>query len=150
MKSELRFLTTAGFRSNKNDVDYVIPNLMDADLSDIEERSGAYIIVSQEQYFPYPSGESKIMYIGESKNLKQRLQRHLKNIKKSNEDCNTQRNPQYYPSRYNYMKSFGAKVYCFYTAGTQPSKNLESRLIELFARRYGAIPVGNGARSFRC
>ena len=147
MKNELRFLTTDGFRPVKNDIDYEIPDFNNVDLSAIEERPGAYIIVSQSQYFPYPDGESKIIYIGESNNLKQRLSRHYKNY---TEVCEFRLPPQYYPSRYNYMRAFGAKVYCFYAAGTQRSKNLESVLIEAFAKRYGAIPVGNGARSFRC
>ena len=147
MKNELRFLTTDGFRPVKNDIDYEIPDFDKVDLSAIEERPGAYIIVSQGQHFPYPDGESKIIYIGESNNLKQRLSRHYKNY---TEVCEFRLPPQYYPSRYNYMRAFGAKVYCFYAAGTQTSKNLESVLIEAFAKRYGAIPVGNGARSFRC
>ena len=147
MKNELRFLTTDGFRPVKNDIDYEIPDFNNVDLAAIEERPGAYIIVSQSQYFSYPDGESKIIYIGESNNLKQRLSRHYKNY---TEVCEFRLPPQYYPSRYNYMRAFGAKVYCFYAAGTQTSKNLESVLIEAFAKRYGAIPVGNGARSFRC
>lgn len=147
MKNELRFLTTDGFRPVKNDIDYEIPDFDKVDLSAIEERPGAYIIVSQGQYFPYPDGESKIMYIGESDNLKQRLSRHYKNYTNV---CEFYQPPQYYTSKYNYMRAFGAKVYCFYTSGTQTSKNLESILMAAFAKRYGAIPVGNGARSFRC
>ncbi|MBE6175504.1 MAG: hypothetical protein E7146_00685 [Rikenellaceae bacterium] len=147
MKNELRFLAIDGFRPVKNDIDYEIPDFDKVDLSAIEERPGAYIIVSQGQHFPYPDGESKIMYIGKSDNLKKRLSRHYKNY---TDVCEFNHPPQHYPSRYNYMRAFGAKVYCFYTAGAQASKNLESFLIEAFAKRYGAIPVGNGARSFRC
>ena len=59
MKNELRFLAIEGFRPVKNDIDYEIPNFDKVDLSAIEERPGAYIIVSQGQHFPYPEGESK-------------------------------------------------------------------------------------------
>ena len=147
MKNELRFLTTEGFRPVKNEVDYEIPDFTNMDVSDIEEKPGVYIIVSREQYFTYPEGQSKVMYIGESKNLKQRLSQHYRHY---NDVCSERYHPLYYPPRYNYIKSFGAKVYCFYTSGTQKSKNLESTLIEAFARRYGALPVANGARSFKC
>lgn len=146
MKNELRFLTSVGFRPNKNDVDEFIPDFNTADLSIIDEKPGAYVIVSQGQYFPYPGGESKVMYIGESDNLRRRLIDHYNEYKKV---CGKQYS-QSCPSRYYYMESFGAKVYCFYTRGGQTSKNLESDLIEYFTNRYGAIPVGNGARSFRC
>lgn len=50
----------------------------------------------------------------------------------------------------NYMKYHGAKVYYYLCKGNQESKNLESQMISSFYDKFGAMPVGNGARSFQC
>ena len=48
------------------------------------------------------------------------------------------------------MKYHGAKVYYYLCQGKQASKNLESDILGMFYDRFGAMPVGNGARSFQC
>ena len=43
---------------------------------DIPSKGGVYIFVSKEQKFIYPKGESRVIYIGESSNLRRRLYEH--------------------------------------------------------------------------
>lgn len=130
--------------------DLIIDNIFDfEDFSEIPEKSGAYIITSHKQKFTYPNGVSKIIYIGKSSNLKRRIQTHkrvvleIKNLRKD------ERNSYWYYSRYQYIAKFGGKVYLFTTRGKQDEKNLENKLIENFYDRYFALPVGNGAISYR-
>ncbi|MDY4558399.1 MAG: hypothetical protein SPE09_07045 [Alloprevotella sp.] len=138
-----------GFREN-NGPDIVF-DLMDADaLQEVPEVSGVYIIVATNgTKFPYPKGNSPVMYIGMSKNLHQRLTHHYrgtKNVAAEIEDykrMNCQCNP-----RYHYFREFGAKVYVFTRRGLQDPKCQESIYIGKFYEKYFALPVGNGARSF--
>lgn len=52
-------------------------------------------------------------------------------------------------SRYNYAAAFGTDIYYMRITGRENEKNLESKAFEGFYDKYGALPVGNGAFSFR-
>ena len=115
---------------------------------DIPSKGGVYIFVSKEQKFIYPKGESRVIYIGESSNLRRRLYEHkskyqsIKNDKKYHEkwwDYN----------RYFYMIEFGCDIYFITRKGPQDEKNLESDILGFFYERYRALPVGNSALSIR-
>ncbi len=67
----------------------------------------------------------------------------LKSLPKS------QRKNYWYYSRYNYMVAFGCQIVWFTRRGTQSIKDLESTLIEDFYNKHHAIPIGNGAFSFK-
>ena len=52
-------------------------------------------------------------------------------------------------SRYNYFEAFKADCYFMRVIGSETNKSLESKVIQDFYDKFGAIPVGNGAFSFR-
>lgn len=118
------------------------------ELANVEHRPGIYVIVGKSFKYPYPKGDSGVIYIGTSEDLHSRLAEHIRYFRKASEDWKT--NETWADSRYNYILSQGdTRVYILYTHGEKKSKDLESRAIESFYDRYRAIPVGNGARSFR-
>lgn len=127
--------------------DGVICNLVDDDLSEVSTNNGVYILVSPRTRFVYPKGSSKVIYIGQTNNIKRRLKEHQKNLRNAIFDNH---NEIWHPDRYNYMKYHGgAKVYYYTCKGNQESKELESRIMEMFYDKYMATPIGNGERSFR-
>lgn len=124
-----------------------IRNLTDDDLSEIPAKDGVYIIASPQTKFVYPKGESKIIYIGKANSIRRRLKEHQTNLRNAIAD---QHDEWWRFDRYNYMKYHGARVYYYLCKGNQESKSLESKMIGLFYDKFGAMPVGNGARSFQC
>jgi excinuclease UvrABC nuclease subunit len=124
-----------------------IRNLAEDDLSEISVKEGVYIIASPQTKLVYPKGVSKIIYIGKANSIRRRLKEHQTNLRNAISD---QYDEWWYFDRYNYMKYHGAKVYYYLCKGNQESKNLESQMISSFYDKFGAMPVGNGARSFQC
>ena len=51
--------------------------------------------------------------------------------------------------RYNYAVAFDADIFYMRITGRENEKALESKAMEGFYDKYGALPVGNGAFSFR-
>jgi len=120
---------------------------------EIENRNGCYIISSPTHQFEYPNGKSSIIYIGKSDKLYRRLylehyQKHLKKLRENKDFGIYEKSVLMVPSRYQYMRKWGARVDVFYCKGKQESKEFESLLIASFYNKYRAIPIGNGARSF--
>ena len=119
-----------------NDYNFVIDN--------IEAKPGIYIIVSKKHKFVYPKGNSSVIYIGKASNLKRRIKEHLNNLSKVS--------PKEFwvYNRYNYMRMEGGfEIYYLTTIKNENPKYMESRAIEDFYDSFLAIPVGNGAFSFR-
>ena len=112
---------------------------------------GIYIFVARETKFQYPKGPnggySPVIYIGTSNHLRTRLKQHLNQYIKANKDFKSSQNWHY--SRYNYIVAFGADLYYMRITGCEKEKALESKAIEGFFDMYGALPVGNGAISYR-
>ena len=53
-------------------------------------------------------------------------------------------------SRYNYMRmEGGTELYYLRIQGKENSKALESKVLENYYDKYKALPVGNGAFSYR-
>ena len=115
----------------------------EVDFQTIPEESGIYIFVSPKQRFTYPNGTSKVIYIGTSKNLRYRLKTHHRNF------INKNSKTEWTYSRYNYFEAFKADCYFMIVIGSETNKSLESKVIQDFYDKFGAIPVGNGAFSFR-
>lgn len=143
MKRDLLFIKD--FRP-KQGCDGEIANLEDDDLSEISAKGG-YIIASPQTTFVYPKGNSRVIYIGEANSIRRRLKEHQTNLRNAKNDLQDE---CWGYDRYNYMKYHGAKVYYYLCQGKQVSKNLESDILGMFYDKFGAMPVGNGARSFRC
>ena len=146
----MKFKTTLGpFLKDFRTPEGYISDIHKRELIDeIPAKKGAYIIISDQQKFIYPNGRSRVIYIGTSGNLRQRLTKHHRICTMIGELTRTERKQDWYYSRYQYTASFGGKVYWFTTRGSQLEKNLEEKLLALFYERYHALPVGNGAFSF--
>ena len=153
MKRELNFLKASNYSSpfrEKQGPDKEIDLLDDNPFENVDDVPGVYIITSSDNTsFIYPKGCNAIIYIGKSEHVVQRLRTHLANLRmviECDEEllCNRQQVNQ----RYQYMNSFGAKVYIYYCRKTQDAKWMESYILHRFYEKYRALPVGNGARSF--
>ncbi len=133
------------------------------DLRDFEDKGfeypikrgdiGVYVISStDETKYIYPNGlKSPIIYIGLSDNLLRRLKdehytKHLK-LLLDNPDWGIENNIQM-ASKYQYMYYNGSHVDVFKCRGNQESKYMESMFLNQFYKKYRALPVGNGARSY--
>ena len=119
------------------------PELIDT----IQHKAGIYIIMSPTQEFVYPLGASPIIYIGTSNDLHRRLKEHIKYYKIAVEHWRD--HSRWIYSRYNYIISYGGMVYYMLIQGRETNKALESKALEGFYDKFGALPVGNGAFSFR-
>ena len=149
MKRELQFLT--GY-INKEIIESKLWSVKDAFLSDdcfddVTNESGIYIMMAKRQRFVYPKKESPVFYIGTSNHLRKRLRTHLRLYKQAKNDFKTHYSWHY--SRYNYAAAFGTDIYYMRITGRESEKVLESKALEGFYDKYGALPVGNGAFSFR-
>ena len=94
-------------------------------------------MVAKKRDFVYPKKDSPVFYIGTSKHLRNRLKTHLKLYKEAKADFNKHSSWNY--CRYNYAVAFDADIFYMRITGRENEKALE----------YGALPVGNGAFSFR-
>lgn len=114
---------------------------------------GVYIISTTDGTgYINPNGmKSPVIYIGMPEDLLRRLKEHFtKGLKRllDNPDWGIEQDTQL-ASRYQYMYYNGSHVDVFRRRGPQDAKNLESMILNRFYKKYRAIPVGNGARSFR-
>jgi hypothetical protein len=149
MKRVLQFL--AGY-IDKSIIESKVWPIKDAFQSDdcferVPDESGIYIMVAQKREFVYPKKDSPVFYIGTSKHLRSRLKTHLRRYKDAKTDFNKHTLWNY--SRYNYAVAFGVDIYYMRITGREKEKALESKAMEGFYDKYGALPVGNGAFSFR-
>lgn len=123
------------------------------ELNKITESPGVYIIEAADRFrFPYPKGNSSVLYIGMSASgLKKRLKQHrlhLLELHNTNGAHGMDINEEWVCQRYQYMYYHGAKVYYYSRKGKQDAKDLEAEILWLFYAKYRALPVGNGAKSY--
>ena len=149
MKRLLQFLT--GY-IDPNIVETKVWPIIDAFQSDdcfdrVPNEPGIYIMVAKKRKFVYPKNDSPVFYIGTSKHLKSRLKTHLRLYKEAYADFNKHLSWNY--SRYNYAVAFDTDIYYMRITGRENEKALESKAMEGFYDKFGALPVGNGAFSFR-
>lgn len=120
--------------------------------SDTNGYSGVYIIEATDGFkFPYPKGNSKVLYIGKADNLYSRLHCHrnrVNRLNKTNGDYGMAKDEPWVSSKYQYMYYHGAKVYYYKCLRKQDAKELEARVMWSFYQKYRALPVGNGAKSY--
>ena len=149
MKRVLQFLT--GY-IDKSVVESKVRTIEDAFQSDdcfdsVPDEPGIYIMVAQKREFVYPKKDSPVFYIGTSKHLRSRLKTHFRRYKDAKTDFNKHTSWNY--SRYNYAVAFDADIYYMRITGRENEKALESKAMDGFYDKYGALPVGNGDFSFR-
>lgn len=152
MRRELLFLNESiysyGFRTKKGYDEEII--LSKEALKEIPHIPGIYIIVAEDKtQFIYPKGKNSVIYIGKAEDLHKRLGSHIRKlnelVEKEEEWLCDHKETQ---PRYQYIKAFGGRVYTFHCLGKQNAKELEASILWRFYEKYGALPVGNGARSF--
>jgi excinuclease UvrABC nuclease subunit len=118
---------------------------------DIPEEPGAYIMLSDNTEYIYPwsesRGKSRVYYIGQASNLRDRLATH----KKFCLEAKGNPNPSYYYywPRYEYAAYHGCNI-CWVTCKSkQEAKQTEENLLFDFANYYGAKPVANSQSAWR-
>ena len=122
-------------------------------LSCVTESPGVYVIEAMDGYkFPYPKGNSAVIYVGKtSRSLRKRLREHrmhLLLLQESNGEYGMSDNEPWVCQRYQYMYWHGAKVYYYSRRGKQDAKDLEAEILWQFYTKYRSLPVGNGAKSY--
>ena len=112
---------------------------------EIPIRPGAYVLVA-DTWFQYPTGRSPVFYIGQSDDLRFRLNEHLKYATHVKEDRRVD-SALYFP-RYEYGGRFGKSYAYLRTWQRLSPRTLEADLMACFAKQYGTFPVANGAGSW--
>jgi hypothetical protein len=149
MKRILQFLTGYIEKTIVESKVWCIEDAFQTDdcFNDVPNEPGIYIMVAKKRDFVYPKKDSPVFYIGTSKHLRNRLKTHLKLYKEAKADFNKHSSWNY--CRYNYAVAFDADIFYMRITGRENEKALESKAMEGFYDKYGALPVGNGAFSFR-
>lgn len=128
--------------------DYHVKDVRDADqIKNIPSSPGSYVFISKDKKLTYPNGQSQVIYIGKSDNLRRRIKAHLRALQDLHTNKSERAKLGYY-SRYQYFRSFGCEIFCYTIRGKQSSKQAESWLLYDFYNRYLALPIGNGANSY--
>jgi hypothetical protein len=118
-------------------------NIESLDKEDIPEEPGVYIMMSDHTEYLYPwsdsKGPSQVYYIGQSKNLRDRLNTHKRLYLRSSSTKYLP--PIYWEPRYEYASHHGCNV--AWMISKTPRKTEHALLVD-FARYYGAKPVADG------
>ena len=119
-----------------------VRDLWTMDRHDVPEKGGVYVLLTSDgTAFPYPGGSSRVFYIGQSSNLRRRLQRHLRAI---HEIHGERRHTLYYRSS-EYAAQFGCRYVCIPRLPRETPKSLEEDVLGLFGTRFRSWPVANSA-----
>ena len=121
--------------------DGMVDLLSDSALENIPSTAGAYILGATDLVdFIYPWGRSPVFYIGQARDIRDRVATHRTHIINAKSD----HDEVYWWPRYQYGAAFGTTAAWFSIRGRQSPAKLEADLIEDFYQMYGAIPVANG------
>ena len=106
--------------------DFLLPRT----ITEQSNTRGVYRFSLQGNSIPYPKRDGPILYIGKSKNLYDRIHKHIRNSDR--------------PSLKAYVNS-GKRIYVSYkkTEARQRLKKLEADEINNHAKKYGIIPICN-------
>ncbi len=146
MISPLNHFLPKGYRKPKGVIKY-FSEIESLDTA-LANEPGIYVIFSREQKFIYPNGQSRVIYIGKSDNIRNRMSVHFNAYKRIKSMTKAEKIEYWRSYRYFYMDKFDAGIAWFTTRGTQTSKQLETKIMEFFYDKYLALPVGNGAYSY--
>ncbi|MGE5546432.1 MAG: hypothetical protein ACM33T_06020 [Solirubrobacterales bacterium] len=111
-------------------------------LAKVPDKSGVYILIAPNHEFTYPRRAGSVFYIGEAESLSVRLAQH--SVHTAAVAANARIGYDVYWPIYEYAGAFGAQ---FSYSTTADHKAEEGKLLERFARRFGAIPVANTKHS---
>jgi len=112
---------------------------------DIPQTGGVYILLASPGVtFMYPRRRSSVFYIGQAKNLRNRLYSHLHFAEEAK---NNRRQTLYWPV-YEYAAAFGARYTFILNKPRESPKKLEDDILACFAEHYRSWPVANSAGSW--
>ena len=121
-------------------------NIETLDAEYIPEKPGVYVMLSDHTEYIYPwsdsKGNSQVYYIGQAKNLRERLKTHKKYCTEAISHRDLRYN--YYFPRYEYAAHHGCNVGWIICNNPKEAKETENELLVAFAKCYGAKPVANG------
>jgi hypothetical protein len=96
-------------------------------------------------WFDYPQGKSPVFYMGQSANLRARLETHWY---WADQAAQAARAPSLYWPRYEYAARYGEWYAYMRTWQRLTPRALEEMAMARFAARYRAFPVANSAGSW--
>lgn len=129
-----------GWFDTNNNNGYNTFNLLEDEVSDIPDKSGAYVLGTRDgTMLTYPWGVSPIYYIGKASSIRNRLSEH----KKFTLEAKNDHKKESLVSRDQYGAAFGADCVWYIAYDDMDPQNLEAKLVTRFYRVYGAIPVAN-------
>ncbi|MDE0006752.1 MAG: hypothetical protein OXS50_00540 [Gammaproteobacteria bacterium] len=137
--SDLHFHVDAPHGNGRWPEQGVIADLLGDLHPDIPMAPGVYVLGTSAQALVYPWGTSKVFYIGESADVRRRLQYHRRQTLKVMEGeirSDHERNQ--------FGAAFGMECAWWTCAEGETSRGLEDRFLRDFWARYGATPVANG------
>lgn len=109
---------------------------------------GIYVLIAGDGTdYKYPKASSSIFYIGMAESLRKRLGTHRRRA--AHVKQGTARGIEW--PRYEYAAAHGCQVAAFPvdTFANGDLRRIESEVISLFAARYGAPPIANGAANLK-
>jgi hypothetical protein len=108
----------------------------------IPKTGGVYILLAKPGItFMYPRRRSSVFYIGQAKNLHNRLFFHLR----AAEEAKNYRRWTLYMPYYEYAAALGARYVIIPATHRENPKLLEDDVLACFAEHYRSWPVANGA-----
>ena len=121
-----------------------VTDLLTIDMAAIPQTGGVYVLGTTGTQLVYPWGTSPIYYIGQSSNLRKRLEEHQRYILDGRQFGHYWEK-KWWP-RYQYAIAFGADCGWFSSANSEMTpEELEASIISEFYWYLGSTPVANGA-----
>lgn len=117
----------------------VISDLLADSQLDVPNASGVYILGTAGQALVYPWGSSRVFYIGESADIRRRLQYHRRQTLKISDG-----KIRWDHERNQFGAAYGTECAWWTCVEGETPKGLEDRFLWDFWRRYGATPAANG------
>lgn len=147
-KYKLKFLSEANaIKCGKLEDIVYEKNPYDEVVSEIMNKRGVYIILSDETQFIYPKKTSKIIYIGKCDNFYRRISEHNECLVSNLNDSDRALKYLWDYDKYMYMRNHGANVYFVPVRTSKSEHKLESEIMFEFYQKYQGIPVGNKSRN---
>jgi hypothetical protein len=120
-------------------------DLLDDHLPHLPERSGVYIVLSQEgEPHRYPFGTSSVIYIGRASGLRG-LRKRLSDHRTQARACRLGAEGRLYDPLYEWINSAGGiALYSAAPGNDVNAKRMETLLLNAFSSMHYALPIANG------
>lgn len=147
-KYKLNFLSEASaIKCGKLEDIICCENPYDEIVTEVMEKRGVYVILSDETEFIYPKKSSRVIYIGKATHFYQRICQHHKRLTRNLNDSDRTLKYLWDNDKYMYMRNHGANVYFIPVRTSKSEHKLESDIMFEFYQKYQGTPVGNNSRN---